>query len=229
MHGTHGKCLANSSSSQARHPRPHVRPEWIVDSIRAGHVLPIEGYVLYRPGDAPGQRRLADFVRLAPGVLPEGAIYGSAAGLVGGAALGDASAAAQQQQQQQHVRSIPQQQQVRSIPKQQHQHQQLQQQQQQPRSPASEMAAAHALAARLRAACDVLKGPVRSFRDDPDNFLDSFFRSSRLHFIGSWKPRVEAVLAAAPPGAPAPCPPGPGQPRTIIHLDQDCFFASGQT
>ena len=35
------------------------------------------------------------------------------------------------------------------------------------------------------------------------------------------------MLATAPPGAPRPLLPGPGHPRAIIHLDMDCFFASG--
>lgn len=47
----------------------------------------------------------------------------------------------------------------------------------------AEMQAAQAEAARLRAACDLLKGAPKSSRDDP-NFMESFFSASRLHFIG---------------------------------------------
>ena len=42
------------------------------------------------------------------------------------------------------------------------------------------------VAAQKRAACDVLKGQPRSSRDDPQ-FMETFFRASRLHFIGTWK------------------------------------------
>jgi hypothetical protein len=42
------------------------------------------------------------------------------------------------------------------------------------------------VAAQKRGACDVLKGPPRSSRDDPE-FMNTFFKASRLHFIGTWK------------------------------------------
>lgn len=63
---------------------------------------------------------------------------------------------------------------------------QQQGQQQPPQPPASrrqQLDAAQALAARLRAECDVLKGAPRSTADDP-NFMNTYFRSSRLHWIG---------------------------------------------
>ena len=44
------------------------------------------------------------------------------------------------------------------------------------------------VAAQKRGACDVLKGPPRSSRDDPE-FMNTFFKASRLHFIGTWKAR----------------------------------------
>lgn len=43
---------------------------------------------------------------------------------------------------------------------------------------------AHEVAAAARAACDVLRGAPRSSRDDPE-FMDTFYKSSRLHFIGN--------------------------------------------
>ncbi|KAK9825519.1 hypothetical protein WJX74_003581 [Apatococcus lobatus] len=107
------------------------------------------------------------------------------------------------------------------------------------------MARARRLAAAARASCDVLRGPVRSSRDGPE-FMDTYYRSSRLHFIGRWKARIEALQASMSTAAPAaaqPSAPGTlesvllqGMPRgaqqagpkerTIIHLDMDCFFAS---
>lgn len=83
-----------------------------------------------------------------------------------------------------------------------------------------------ALAARLRSECDGLKGPPKSSRDDPD-FVRNFHKYSRLHFIGSWRARIEALMAsAAGSQGPAPQRPSATHPRTIIHLDMDCFFAS---
>ncbi|GFR48077.1 hypothetical protein Agub_g9915, partial [Astrephomene gubernaculifera] len=83
--------------------------------------------------------------------------------------------------------------------------------------------AAQALAAELRAAHD--RGPPRSTRNDP-RFMETFFRSSRLHFIGTWKTRIEALMAEVEAGAPAPAPYSKGTERVILHVDMDCFFAS---
>ncbi|QDZ23442.1 DNA polymerase IV [Chloropicon primus] len=58
------------------------------------------------------------------------------------------------------------------------------------------------------------------------NNVDSFFKNSRLHFIGSWKANIDAVMSAAA----ALNPPRPKRvqstERQIIHVDIDCFFAS---
>jgi DNA repair protein REV1 len=60
-------------------------------------------------------------------------------------------------------------------------------------------------------------GRVRTTGTDPD-FLDSFFATSRLSFIGSYKQRkrhttTKVVL-------------GDGDQRFVFHIDMDCFFAS---
>eukprot|EP00873_Tetraselmis_striata_P038497 jgi/Tetstr1/458761/TSEL_045146.t2 len=77
-------------------------------------------------------------------------------------------------------------------------------------------------------------GP-RSSRDDP-NFMETFYKASRLHFIGTWKARNEALvdtLCRAGPQPSAPPPPGADPlagaaplERAIIHLDMDAFFAT---
>lgn len=101
-------------------------------------------------------------------------------------------------------------------------------------------------AASMRAACDLLRGPPRSSRDDPD-FMNSFFKSSRLHFIGTWKSRIETLMATTTDKGPAPKSVlgggragvffpgtagggrlGPAE-RVIVHIDMDCFFASAAT
>ena len=51
---------------------------------------------------------------------------------------------------------------------------------------------AQQVAAACRAACDLLKGAPKSSRDDP-HFMDNYYKSSRLHFIGTWKARIEAL------------------------------------
>ena len=56
-----------------------------------------------------------------------------------------------------------------------------------------QIAAAAKTAAAMREACDVLKGAPKSSADDP-NFMATYFKASRLHFIGTWKMRIEALM-----------------------------------
>ena len=246
-----------------RCPTPIVRPEWVVESIRAGRLLAIEDFVLWRLKAAPGQQRLRGFAPVAAAPLPKDAIYGSRAGLVGAAIRGPSPEPSEEhgaQRQQQPQQQQQEQQQELGLPphppgrggaplcrgQQQHLHQRQQQQQEkqrqqqeqriwhrghqgfqhaQPPSPqhpppaqrqqlppsphqgpagldgapapggydAAEMQQAHALAARLRSQCDVLRGPVHSYKDDPQHFLETYFKSSRLHFIGGWVGRGGCV------------------------------------
>lgn len=62
---------------------------------------------------------------------------------------------------------------------------------------------AYKVAAAARAACDLLRGAPKSSRDDP-HFMDSYYKSSRLSFIGRWKARIEALTAAMAGDAPVP-------------------------
>lgn len=77
---------------------------------------------------------------------------------------------------------------------------------------------------RERAACDVLRGGPRTTRDDPE-FMGTYYRSSRLHFIGRWKARIEALSLRAAPSGPRPKPSPPlrgglccAPPPLIIEL-----------
>eukprot|EP00891_Asterochloris_glomerata_P002603 jgi/Astpho2/2603/e_gw1.00048.8.1_t len=128
-----------------RDPRPIVRPDWIVDSLKAGEVLPPEAPAPVDPASA--EYRLAQ-----------------------------------------------------------------------------ERASA------ARAACDLLRGRPKTSNEDP-YFMDSYYRSSRLSFIGRWKQRFE--LMHAQQAEHAPQPPSMQQSAqaaaaqlAVIHLDMDCFFAS---
>ncbi|CAL8466850.1 g6386 [Coccomyxa elongata] len=85
--------------------------------------------------------------------------------------------------------------------------------------------AAQQIAAQARQKCDMLKGPPRSSREDPD-FQANYFAASRLHFIGSWKARIEALAVSMANDAPKASAPARGSSRAIIHIDMDCFFAS---
>lgn len=67
-------------------------------------------------------------------------------------------------------------------------------------------------AAAARAACDLLRGPPKSSRDDP-HFMDSYYKSSRLSFIGRWKARIEALTATM--AAHAPLPQAAHQPSAL--------------
>ncbi|WCJ17827.1 DNA-directed DNA polymerase [Euphorbia peplus] len=77
-----------------------------------------------------------------------------------------------------------------------------------------------------------IQGPSnasRSTLEDP-NFVENYFKSSRLHFIGTWRNRYRKRF---------PCPSSEFQCRgstanasditktnTVIHIDMDCFFVS---
>lgn len=64
-----------------------------------------------------------------------------------------------------------------------------------------------------------INGRVRTVGTDP-NFLDSFFNSSRLSFIGSYKQRVRQSPTKKARRKNA------GAKRFVFHVDMDCFFAS---
>lgn len=110
-------------------------------------------------------------------------------------------------------------------------------------------------AAQLRAECEVLRGAPRDSSTNP-HFMDEFFKASRLHFIGTWRTRIEALMAEwlqsasnhPTPAAPAAPTTGGGAKggsssglvrspgslatsistpeRVVIHVDMDAFFAS---
>ncbi|CAM6091007.1 unnamed protein product [Calypogeia fissa] len=73
-------------------------------------------------------------------------------------------------------------------------------------------------------------GRGHSTLDDPD-FVQSYFKSSRLHFIGTWRTRYQNLVNAGSFGNPdqgmsaLPVAGSTARP-VIIHLDMDCFFVS---
>ncbi|KAF8057676.1 REV1 [Scenedesmus sp. PABB004] len=257
--------------AHARDPVPVVRPEWIVASLRAGQVLPVKDFLLPGLRDAPGQRQLFEFARHAADALAPAEVYPALGQRQQQAQQQQGQQQQEQQQGQQGQQPereqrgqglqeqsageaelepqqpAPQPQQAPPLQPQQAAPPQPQQAAQQAPPPQPEQAslqAARATAAGLRAACDLLKGPPRSTADDPQGFMGSFFRSSRLHFIGSWKARIEALMAEAPQQqqhaqhaqaqraqaqrrpAAAAGPRGAGGERVVVHIDMDCFFAA---
>ena len=68
--------------------------------------------------------------------------------------------------------------------------------------------------------------PVRTVGSDPD-FLDSYFRNSRLSFIGSFKQRVKSTgEASSSPARRRPANTTNVDERYVFHVDIDCFFAA---
>lgn len=77
----------------------------------------------------------------------------------------------------------------------------------------------------------------RNAENDP-NFIEHFFESSRLHFIGTWRSRLpslfEECMSAAPSSSDHTLPVKDtavtdcheGSPRVVLHIDMDCFFVS---
>lgn len=67
----------------------------------------------------------------------------------------------------------------------------------------------------------LVNGSIRTVGTDP-NFLQSYFSSSRLSFIGSYKQR--ATNASSPSKVSRECT--SHLERWVFHVDMDCFFAS---
>mmetsp|Transcript_11852 Transcript_11852/g.24464 ORF Transcript_11852/g.24464 Transcript_11852/m.24464 type:complete len:787 (-) Transcript_11852:1170-3530(-) len=68
--------------------------------------------------------------------------------------------------------------------------------------------------------------PARTVGSDPD-FLDSYFRNSRLSFIGSFKQRVKNTgEASSSPARRRPANATNVDERYVFHIDIDCFFAA---
>jgi DNA repair protein REV1 len=65
-----------------------------------------------------------------------------------------------------------------------------------------------------------LNGQVRTVGNDP-NFLESYFSSSRLSYIGSFKQRVKHAKQTASSSKLSA-----GSTRFVLLVDMDCFFAS---
>jgi Nucleotidyltransferase/DNA polymerase involved in DNA repair len=61
---------------------------------------------------------------------------------------------------------------------------------------------------------------ARTVGTDP-NFLDSYFKSSRLSFIGSFKQRLEKAYQCRRVAVRSPT-----AKRYVFHVDMDCFFAA---
>ncbi|KAK9165851.1 hypothetical protein Scep_001042 [Stephania cephalantha] len=59
------------------------------------------------------------------------------------------------------------------------------------------------------------------------NFVEDYFKNSRLHFIGTWRTRYRKRFPAVP-GAKCGSPTfeSLSSSRRIIHVDMDCFFVS---
>ncbi|KAG9129811.1 hypothetical protein Leryth_016033, partial [Lithospermum erythrorhizon] len=66
-----------------------------------------------------------------------------------------------------------------------------------------------------------------SMLTDP-NFVENYFKSSRLHFIGTWRTRYRKRFPTLSDGFTSKSPSGgtASQKTTVIHVDMDCFFVS---
>ncbi|GAQ82378.1 DNA repair protein REV1 [Klebsormidium nitens] len=69
-------------------------------------------------------------------------------------------------------------------------------------------------------------------KDDPD-FINNYYKNSRLHFIGTWRSRYQAMgggeqwrKGGGKPELPAEGSPAAEKDRLIVHIDMDCFFVN---
>lgn len=70
-----------------------------------------------------------------------------------------------------------------------------------------------------------INGKLRTTGTDPD-FLKSFFRNSRLSFIGSYKQRAQLSPLKGVNSALRSADKQQNVKRFVFHIDMDCFFAS---
>ena len=195
-----------------RDPIPIVRPEWVVDSLAQGRLLPIEPYRLVPvKGSVKGQQKLTSFSLFGvgganpPSPLAPPALASSLAGEDPPlpANVGDVIPRRLLLKVSSYEVGVV--------------------------AQGSTIEQAQRTAARLRAQSEVLTMPAKnSSETSPEEFVGTFFKASRLHFIGSWKKRIEELLSSGDlvvgPSA------GSGtRDKKIIHLDMDCFFAQAIT
>ncbi|KAK9053446.1 hypothetical protein SSX86_030080 [Deinandra increscens subsp. villosa] len=67
------------------------------------------------------------------------------------------------------------------------------------------------------------KGHSTSF--DP-NFVETYFKNSRLHFIGTWRNRYRKRFPSSSRPSSSSSASSTCHRNTIIHIDMDCFFVS---
>ncbi|KAF8543844.1 hypothetical protein BDD12DRAFT_819082 [Trichophaea hybrida] len=63
---------------------------------------------------------------------------------------------------------------------------------------------------------------------NPD-FLPTFFKESRLHYLSTWKSDLRARLQKLAEKSSQPTPPAWRSVRYVMHVDFDCFFAAVST
>ena len=164
-----------------RSPTPVIRPEWITQSLAANRLLPIDDFLLWQLKGGPGQRSLKEAFSVAS-EAPQ-AVYPQQQRAALATSLPPPPPLSLQPQQQQ--------------PQQQQQQHMLRADTNNPiiqnnNYSSTDLSTAQRIAAQMRSECDTLRLPPRSSKEDP-NFIESFYRASRLHFIGSWKARLEGV------------------------------------
>lgn len=192
---------------KSRSALPLVKASWVVSSIAAGKLLPPSDFALDRLSVAPAQQRLAPQIAIHEVHLQKTDFYaqlseaehGSVLPTSTAAVTDDAGAGGQPSAKRARVvvnaidttndpeatpwqpwslikKPVPQSTIDEDI-----------------QWTSKQIEAAQRTAASMRAETDVLKGPPQSSADDP-GFMETFFKASRLHFIGTWKMRIEELL-----------------------------------
>jgi len=207
------KLKALAAAARGGPSTPIVRPEWVTASLAAGRLLPARDFPLDALRGAPGQRGMAAFARPAGGASGAGTA-GTALPAPGPLQPREASGAQpivleeaeeegweEEEEGMEALGSGDDAAGDGSLPPSPGWPQGAPPAQRaaapsaaapspsgaagpSPSSAAAEQRRAEELAARLRSESELLRGPPRSTRDDP-NFVDNFFKASRLHFIGA--------------------------------------------
>ena len=202
------KAKANVYMKQQRNPKPVCRPQWITDSVQAYQLLPFQNYIIDDVKRDKNVRSVASMFHPPP---PQKQQQQSTTSMAtkqsfpivhDDAVESDANGEEELQPEKSLLRNT------------------LQQERKLPSVPTRDEFVAAKEANEER----YIHGNVRTAGTDP-NFLESFFASSRLSFIGSYRQRKQ-------PQSPLMKRQNVGgtkstkRERYVCHVDMDCFFAA---
>jgi len=195
---------------KARKPRPVCRPSWIMDSVREGKLLPHEKYLLIEERDQQQMGIQGMFQKRAE---------------VSRQQSSKTSSTPSSPQKSSGIHNNPYAKKNKSLQSPNKRNGNLSSLYEAPQlSPVNHGHSSNLgiLTSPNKTDKKFIYGKLRTVGTDP-NFLDSYFASSRLSFIGSFKQRTPSTHYS---NDTEPSPLFSNSKKLIFHVDMDCFFAS---